>query len=72
MTDTTSRTLAKTISWRLTGSSATFLVSYAIVGDISLSSSIAMIQLVCNTILYFFHERIWNRIRWGLNKNTGL
>jgi uncharacterized membrane protein len=63
--DTPRRSLIKTISWRLTGSSATFLISYMIAGDFSVAGTIAMIQLVANTVLYFVHERIWNRIRWG-------
>ena len=65
MTETPTRSVVKTISWRVTGSGATFLISYAILGDINVSGTIAMIQLTFNTILYFIHERIWNWIRWG-------
>ena len=65
MSDTTRRSLIKTISWRITGSSATFLISYAIIGNIAVSGTIAAIQLTFNTVLYFIHERIWNKIRWG-------
>jgi uncharacterized membrane protein len=63
--DTTVRSLAKTITWRITGTGATFAISYAIVGDISISSSIAVIQLTFNTVLYFIHERVWGKIKWG-------
>jgi uncharacterized membrane protein len=63
--DTTVRSLAKTITWRITGTGATFAISYAIVGDISISSSIAAIQLTFNTVLYFIHERVWGKIKWG-------
>jgi uncharacterized membrane protein len=63
--DTTVRSLAKTITWRITGTGATFAISYAIVGDISISSSIAAIQLTFNTVLYFIHERLWGKIKWG-------
>lgn len=65
MHDTTVRSLAKTITWRITGTGATFVISYAIVGDISISSSIAAIQLTFNTVLYFIHERVWGKIKWG-------
>jgi uncharacterized membrane protein len=65
VSDTTRRSLIKTISWRITGSSATFLISYAIIGNIVVSGTIAAIQLTFNTVLYFIHERIWNKIRWG-------
>jgi uncharacterized membrane protein len=63
--DTAKRSLVKTISWRITGSSATFGISYLISGNFVIAGTIASIQLVANTILYFIHERIWNRIKWG-------
>jgi uncharacterized membrane protein len=64
VSDTTRRSLVKTISWRITGSGATFLISYAILGDATMSGTIAAIQLIFNTALYFIHERIWNKIHW--------
>ena len=63
--DTAKRSLVKTISWRITGSSATFGISYLISGNFIIAGSIATIQLVTNTILYFIHERTWNQIHWG-------
>jgi uncharacterized membrane protein len=59
------RSLVKTVTWRLTGSGATFLIAFLVLGDIAISSGIALIQLITNTILYYFHERIWNIIKWG-------
>ena len=64
MSDTAKRSLIKTISWRITGSGATFGISYMISGNFVIAGSIAGIQLVANTILYFIHERIWNSIQW--------
>lgn len=58
------RSLIKTISWRLTGSGATFLISLLILGDFSIAGSIATIQLVANTLLYYIHERLWNKVQW--------
>ena len=63
--DTARRSLVKTVSWRLTGSGATFLISYLIAGNFAVAGTIAVIQLISNTLLYFVHERVWNRIRWG-------
>ena len=67
MSDTTGRSMVKTISWRLTGSGATFLISYLIAGNFAVAGTIAVIQLISNTVLYFLHERIWNKIGWGRN-----
>ena len=63
--ETGTRSLAKTISWRITGSGATFLVAWLISGNLAISTSIAVVQLTINTILYYFHERIWNKVSWG-------
>ena len=63
--DTVVRSIAKTLSWRLTGTFCTFLISFIILGDIATSSTIALIQLIFNTIMFYIHERIWNIIKWG-------
>ena len=67
MSDTPRRSLVKTVSWRITGSTATFAISYAVLGDFAVSGTIAVFQLTLNTLLYFMHERVWNRIAWGRN-----
>jgi uncharacterized membrane protein len=63
--DKPKRSLIKTITWRITGSGATFGISYLISGNFVIASSIATIQLVTNTVLYFIHERVWDQIKWG-------
>lgn len=65
MLESTRRSLVKTISWRLTGSGATFLISYLVSGNFAVAGTIAVIQVTANTILYYIHERVWNRITWG-------
>jgi len=65
MHETTVRSVVKTISWRVCGSTATFAISYAILGDFAISGTIAAIQLTFNTVLYFAHERVWNWVSWG-------
>lgn len=64
LSDSKKRSLAKTISWRLTGSGATFLISYIISGNFAVAGSIAVVQVVANTLLYYAHERLWNKIQW--------
>jgi uncharacterized membrane protein len=63
--DSSVRSLAKTISWRITGSGATFLISWLISGNLAIAGTIAAIQITANTILYYIHERIWNKVSWG-------
>ena len=63
--DTNARSLTKTITWRLTGSGATFGISWLVSGDVAVAGRIAVIQIVANTVLYYVHERIWNTVKWG-------
>jgi uncharacterized membrane protein len=63
--DAPRRSLVKAISWRITGSSATFLIAYLMTGNLAIAGVIGITQMISNTILYYFHERIWNRIQWG-------
>jgi len=59
------RSVLKTISWRIVGTLDTILISWLITGHIALALSIGSIELVTKMVLYFFHERIWNKIKWG-------
>lgn len=59
------RSIVKTISWRVTGSSATFLIAYLLTGNFAIAGVIGGTQIITNTILYYVHERIWNKISWG-------
>jgi uncharacterized membrane protein len=38
---------------------------YVTKGELGTSTAIASIDFVTKMILYFFHERIWNTIKWG-------
>ncbi len=62
------RTLLKTISWRVTGTIDTFLISYLITGKLGLAFSISGVEVFTKMILYYFHERTWNRVKYGKEK----
>lgn len=59
------RSVAKALSWRVVGTLDTLVVSYILTDKISLAASIASVDFLTKLILYFFHERIWNKIKWG-------
>jgi len=59
------RSIAKAISWRIIGTMDTLLISYWLTGELKLASSIAVIDFGTKMLLYFFHERLWNQIKWG-------
>ncbi|MCF8715924.1 DUF2061 domain-containing protein [Joostella atrarenae] len=63
--DKVSRSIAKSVSWRIVGTLDTVLISWFVTGTLTLALSIGLIELVTKMTLYFFHERIWERIKWG-------
>lgn len=59
------RSIVKTISWRILGTLDTIVITWLITGEMSVAFTVGSIELVTKMILYFFHERIWNTIKWG-------
>ncbi|MGH1384987.1 DUF2061 domain-containing protein [Kordia sp.] len=59
------RSLVKSISWRLIGTLDTILISWLVTGTLSLAFAIGSIEMLTKMVLYFFHERLWNTIKWG-------
>lgn len=60
-----SRSALKAISWRLVGTMDTILIAYIITGTISQALSIGFVEWGTKIVLYFFHERLWNKLQWG-------
>lgn len=63
--DSHTRSLTKAVSWRLTGSLDTFLLSLLFTRSFALAGSIAATELVTKIALYYLHERVWAVIGWG-------
>jgi len=62
------RSFAKAVSWRITGTIDTFVISAIVTGKLALAGSIAVTELLTKILLYYFHERIWAVIPWGHHK----
>lgn len=59
------RSLVKSISYRITGTIATFIISYAITGELKIAFSITGVETISKIILFYLHERMWNKIKFG-------
>jgi len=66
---TRKRSLAKTLSWRFTATIDTLLISYFVTGSLVLAGSIASFEVVTKMIIYYFHERAWSSVAWGIVKS---
>lgn len=63
--ETHARSVAKAISWRVLGSIATTLLVLLITGRLALSLAVGGIEFVAKIGLFWFHERVWNRLGFG-------
>ena len=61
------RSLTKAVTWRVTGTIDTFIISWIITGEPLLASGIALTEILTKVFLFWGHERVWNRISWGKN-----
>lgn len=59
------RSLCKAISWRITGTLDTIFLSYLITGRLTFAVSIGACEVLTKLLLYYVHERVWNRIHFG-------
>ncbi|MEM3577013.1 MAG: DUF2061 domain-containing protein [Candidatus Bathyarchaeia archaeon] len=60
------RSLVKAISWRIVATLTTILLVVIFSkGDWSLGGVVGMSELVLKTVVYYFHERVWNLLGFG-------
>lgn len=60
------RSVVKSISWRMVGTFDTIFISWFITGEVKTALTIGSIEVITKMVLYYFHERTWNKIKWGL------
>ena len=65
MADQHYRSLIKGISWRLTGSVDTLIISYFITRKLSWALSIMSVEFFTKVFLYYCHERVWEKLSFG-------
>ena len=64
ITEKIPRSVAKVITWRIRVTLTNFLGGWIASGNPWVGLGVVGFALVVNSILYFFHERMWNRTDW--------
>ena len=59
------RSFVKAVTWRTTGTIDTFIISWLITGQLLLATGIAFTEIMTKIVLFWLHERVWNKISWG-------
>ena len=70
MTERHARSLIKAVTWRITGSLDTFLLTLLVTGAVKIALSVSGFELFTKIGLFWLHERIWNAIGWGRDSLT--
>ena len=64
------RSISKAVSWRIVATATTTLLVYAFTGRTDLAVTIGLLEAVTKMALYYFHERVWNRLNVGRKPMT--
>lgn len=59
------RSISKAIAHRILGTLNTFIVAWIFTQNISLSLKVMLARETIAIVIYFVHERFWNKIQWG-------
>lgn len=53
--------MIKTMTFAILHFSVAFGVAYVLTGSIGISGAVALIEPMVNTVVFYFHEKVWNR-----------
>jgi uncharacterized membrane protein len=59
------RSIAKTATWRIIATVTTAILVYVFTGNFAIAISIGSVEVVSKVLLYYLHERTWDRSAWG-------
>jgi uncharacterized membrane protein len=65
MRETRKRSVVKSIVWRFICVVVSIVTSYLLIARWDVAIAIGGAYNVITMVLYYFHERIWNIIKWG-------
>ncbi len=63
------RSIVKALTWRVIATCVTVFVAYVILGDVSHALEIGLLDTLIKLGAYYGHERIWDRVALGKEKN---
>ena len=63
------RSLGKVVTWRILVTITNFIGGWLVSGSWQVGLGVVSFALVVNSVLYYFHERGWNRIDAGKEVN---
>lgn len=62
------RSIVKALSWRVVAVTITATITWFVTGSVRYTVLIGGADTVTKLIAYYFHERTWNHIRFGIGE----
>lgn len=66
--DSQKRSILKTVSWRVAATVITAGVTFLLTGRAELAVTVGLGDAAVKLVIYYFHERLWTRIRYGVSR----
>ena len=66
--ETNLRSITKGLSWRLFATFTTIVIVYAFFGRLDLAIFAGVLESAVKIVLFWIHERVWIKVRWGKKK----
>jgi adenylylsulfate kinase len=60
-----SRSVVKAVSYRIIVVIADFVAVYFFTSRVDIAAGFVLVSNIYTSVLYFVHERFWDRIAWG-------
>lgn len=64
--------MLKTVTFTLMHFCIAFSVAYALTGSVAVGGLVAAVEPLCNSVGFYFHEKLWNRIEGGKAKRVAI
>lgn len=62
--------MLKTLTFTIMHFCIAFAVTYALTGSIAVSGLVAAVEPLCNSVGFYFHEKIWQRFEGGRQRRS--
>ena len=63
--ETKKRSFLKALSWRTWATITTAVIVFVFTGELALAVTVGFLEVFAKMALYFFHERLWQKISFG-------
>ncbi len=65
------RSFAKSVTWRVLASITTIVLVYIFTGELTMALGVGLAEVILKFILFFTHERVWDKVVWGKAMTEG-